>query len=155
MNTVEQQLQEMRQTLMLAMSRSEPQTPHVEGATPWLGIAETDTVLQAATQPWDLSWDGDTVTCSDGVYMRGPVTKDVGDVSLALTKTDLYLAAHVNLAAGTVTLEEGDTLADVTDAAVQDDDATAKVLLYHLVKTDEVWAVAMDYRGMMQLGVRV
>jgi hypothetical protein len=104
---------------------------------------------------WDIAFAGDVATCSNCLYMRGRVTVDAGDLDLTVTLEDAYIAAHVNLYDGTVALVAGYSINAVTDATPQDDDDIAKVLLYHVVKTDGAWAVVMDYRNIPQLGVRL
>ena len=161
MNAIEQQLQNLRQQMMLMEAQKTIQTPQLEGATAWRGMIESGEARAIGAgvvfpQAWDASFVGDELTCSGCVYMRGPVTIDTGDKTLDLTgETDVYVAANVDLYAGTVTLALGASVAAVTDATVQNADDTEKVLLYHVVKTGGVWAVVMDYRKMMQLGVRL
>jgi hypothetical protein len=106
-------------------------------------------------KPWGIAFSGDDATCSDCIYMRGPVTLTPTVAALALALEDSYIAAHIDLTDGTAELVEGASIVDVTDAAPLDDDTTYKMLLYHAVKTSGVWAVAMDYRSTAQLGVRL
>jgi hypothetical protein len=87
--------------------------------------------------------------------MRGPVTLVPTVAALTLALEDAYIAAHIDLADGTVELVEGASIEDVTDAEPLDDDTTYKLLLYHAVKTEGAWAVTMDYRAAAQLGVRL
>ena len=108
-----------------------------------------------APAPWGITFSGNDATCSDCVYMRGPVTLAPTVAALTLALDDSYIAAHINLADGTAELVEGADIAAVTDAAPMDSDTTYKLLLYHAVKTSGVWAVVMDYRSTAQLGVRL
>jgi hypothetical protein len=130
----------------------------VSGVT---GMPGTESILRwgsgSSTYPgaWEIAFDGDEATCSDCVYMRGPVTVAPTVAALTLALEDAYIAAHINLADGTAELVEGASIAAVTDAAPQDDDTTYKLLLYHAVKTDGAWAVDKDYRNAPQLGVRL
>jgi hypothetical protein len=155
------QIQELRQQIMLLQAQGRDATTHLEGVTAWKGIAETDTIYlrtktaDAALGPWGITFDGDEVTCSDCVYMRGPVTLAPTVAALTLALEDAYIAAHIDLADGTAELVEGASIGAVTDAAPLDDDTTYKKLLYHVVKTGGVWAVTMDYRAAAQLGVRL
>jgi hypothetical protein len=106
--------------------------------------------------PWWITISGDTITCSDCVYMRGPVTLEPSVASLTLALTDdAYIAGHINLEYGTAVLFEGNSLQAVTDIAPQDDDTVYKLPLYRLHKVGDSWGVKMDYRAVPQLGVRL
>jgi len=155
MNIIEQQVQELRQQMMLAGANTHTQE-QLAGAPGWRGLVEAgEARVLAAGGPWALSISGDDATCSDCVYMRGPVTLAPTVAALTLALEDAYIAAHIDLADGTAELVEGASIGDVTDAAPQDDDTTYKKLLYHVVKTGGVWAVTTDYRNAPQLGVRL
>lgn len=106
-------------------------------------------------QAWDYTIAGTSFSVTECVYMRGPVTLVPTVAALTLALEDAYIAAHIDLADGTAELVEGSSIAAVTDAAPLDDDMLAKVLLYHVVKTGDAWAVTMDYRSIPQLGVRL
>ena len=108
-----------------------------------------------APRPWHITFNGLYATCSDCVYMRGPVTIAATVAPLTLSLDDAYIAAHINLADGTAILAEGASIAAVTDAAPLDDDTLAKVLLYRVFKITDTYAVTMDYRNAPQLGVRL
>ncbi len=109
-----------------------------------------------APKPWGITFSGDDATCSDCVYMRGPVTLTPTVAAITLSGTDAYIAAHIDLTDGSVILFEGASIGDVTDAAPLDDDTTYKLLLYHAVKTSGVWDVVMRYcSSIPQLGVRL
>jgi hypothetical protein len=106
--------------------------------------------------PWWITISGDTITCSDCVYMRGTVTLEPSVASLTLALTDdAYIAGHINLEYGTAVLFEGNSLQAVTDATPQDDDTIYKLLLYKLHKVNGSWKVRMDYRAVPQLGSRL
>jgi len=104
-------------------------------------------------QAWDVSFSDSTVTCTDCVYTRGPLTIDCS--SSVSGQDDVYIAAHVNLDYGTATLVIGTSIADVTDQSPQNDDTLVKILLYHAVKDSTTWSIDMDYRSIPQLGVRI
>jgi len=154
------QIQELRQQIMLLQAQGQDAKTHLEGATAYRGIVDTDTIYQRTNGttvpgPWGITFSGNDATCSDCVYMRGPVTLVPTVAALTLALEDAYIAAHIDLADGTVELVEGASIEDVTDAEPLDDDTTYKLLLYHAVKTEGAWAVTMDYRAAAQLGVRL
>jgi len=157
----DKQIQELRQQIMLLQAQGQDAKTHLEGATPYSGIVETDTIYlrtktaDAAQRPWGITFSGNAATCIDCVYMRGPVTLVPTVAALTLALEDAYIAAHIDLADGTAELVEGASIGAVTDAEPLDDDTTYKLLLYHAVKTDGAWAVTMDYRAAAQLGVRL
>ena len=129
-------------------------TIHIDAAASRYDPPETGSA-DNTPKPWDITFSGDDATCSDCVYMRGPVTLAPTVAAITLSGTDAYIAAHIDLTDGTAELVDGASIAAVTDAEPLDDDTTYKLLLYHVVKTDGVWSVAMDYRSTAQLGVRL
>jgi hypothetical protein len=109
-----------------------------------------------APKPWGITFSGNDATCSDCVYMRGPVTLAPTVAALTLALDDSYIAAHIDLTDGSVILFEGASIGAVTDAEPLDDDTTYKLLLYHVVKTSGEYDVVMRYCSTIpQLGVRL
>ena len=110
-------------------------------------------------KPWDIAFylDGEAIMaeCTNCVYMRGPVTKEVEVDPLELTIDDVFIAANINLETGEAELTESASLAAATDATPQSNDTTYKLLLYRAVKVSNTYVVTVDYRAMPQLGVRI
>jgi hypothetical protein len=127
-------------------------TIHIDQSASRYDPPETGSTDEAP-KPWGITFSGNDATCSDCVYMRGPVTLTPTVAAITLSGTDAYIAAHIDLTDGTAELVDGSSIAAVTNSTPLDDDTTYKLLLYHVVKTDGVWAVAMDYRSTAQLGV--
>lgn len=120
-----------------------------------------DHAAAAVPEPWDISVDGDTVSFSDCIYRRGPVTLAVAVSDYIVTGADgnVYLAAKINTETGAAEIMEGSNLASVSDAAVPADPLYVKVPLYKLIKTTDGatvrLAVASDYRNAMNLTLYV
>jgi hypothetical protein len=135
-------------------------TIHIDAASSRYDPPDTGSTDNGSTdnapKAWDVDIDGADVTCSECVYMRGPVTLAPSVDALTLALDDSYIAAHINLADGTVELVEGSSISAVTDAEPLDDDTTYKLLLYHVVKTSGAYNVSMRYcSSIPQLGVRL
>ena len=144
---VEKQAQEiLNLQLMLLMAQSRQQQQQIPAVDPGVrfvpmgpaegtgGMSGPPGILRwseaARPQAWDITFDGAEATCSECVYMRGPVTLALSVSPLNLTLDDAYIAAHINLEYGTAILVEGASIAAVTDVAPLDDDTLVKVLLY-------------------------
>lgn len=101
-------------------------------------------------KPWDISFapgeSTTTATLSNCCYMRGPVYRDVGELTCVLTGTeDITICAHIDHDTGDATLQ--DTFDEEIPA---DADNMLKIPLYIVRSVAGVWSVKLDLRGMTQ-----
>jgi hypothetical protein len=103
-----------------------------------------------APKAWDIDIDGADVTCSDCVYMRGPVTHAItAPAAITLSGNTVFVAARIKLSDNTATLIQAATLAGATDASWPADGTYLKRLLYKIERADadSPYRVTMDYRN--------
>ena len=109
----------------------------------------------AGAQPFEISFDGAAFTLSHCVYRRGPVTKELADITDdALEDGDQYLAVWINTSSGAAAAHLGAAIADVTDATLVPGSVHHKILMYKInrvtnVETEVVTLSKLfDYRNM-------
>lgn len=88
-------------------------------------------------QPWDVSFEDDVATFKQCVYVRGPVTRTVADITYQVTGADgdVYLAVQLDTDTGALTIIEGNSIAAVTESVYPEGSTLIKRLLYKAVKT--------------------
>lgn len=104
---------------------------------------------------WEIEIDNGagTFALKDCLVMRGPVTRDLGDVTGSLGRP--YVAAKIDTETHAVTAGSYSNLAAATYSAVPENPQFIKVVLYKLKEevTDSgsVWSVSADYRNLASL----
>lgn len=109
----------------------------------------------AVEQPFEITFSGASFTLSHCVYRRGPVTKELADITDdALEDGEQYLAVWINTSTGTAAAHLGAAIADVTDATLVPGSLQHKLLMYKIKRAtnEETEAVTLtklfDYRNM-------